>query len=51
MVEMLEFIWHGIKEGVIKLREVAVLEWICCLKLEKLPLECFSWKGSDDTHK
>lgn len=49
-VEMLECIWHGIEEGVIKLRNVAVLEWIYCLKLEKLPLECFPWEGSDDTH-
>lgn len=45
MVEMLEFIWHGIAEGVTKLKEVTVLEWICCLKLEKLPLSAFPGKA------
>lgn len=48
MVEMPEVIWHSIEEGVRKFKKTAMLEWIRCLKLEKLPLDCFLWEGSDD---
>lgn len=48
-VEILEVIWHSMEEGVRKLREVAVLEEIYCLRLEKLPFDCFSLEDSDDT--
>ena len=42
---MLEFIWYGIEEGVIKLRGVAVLEWICCLNLRSYHLSVFPGKA------
>lgn len=48
-VEILEVIWHSMEEEVRKLREVAVLEDICCLRLEKLPFDCFPLEDSDDT--
>jgi hypothetical protein len=42
-LEMPDIPWLRVEEGILRLREIAMLEWIHCIKLNPP-----QWKGSED---
>lgn len=46
-VEMSELLYHNTEKEVGRFREVAVLEWIFCVRLKNLPLDYIPWENSE----